>query len=367
VSRVARVLLLIKGLDAGGAEVLLAELLAHGSAERVHYEVAYVRAGMDALAPRIAAYAPVHCLGARSDTDLSWTARLRALLLAADRPFDVVHAHLASSAALGRLTVRSLPRSRRPRLVYTEHSSWPRLDVRTRALARLSAPLDDVSFAVSAANRGLLPKGLRRRTRVLHHGIDLTRHRHADSAVRSEVGIRDDHQLWLTVASLTAQKDYPTLLTAVGRLRDLPVTVVAAGSGPLEAALRAEHDRLGLGDRFRFLGHRSDVRALLDAADGFVLGSAWESMPVAVMEALAAGLPIVATAVGELPHVLSDGRDALLVPPRSAHALADAVRRAVTDAPLRSRLGEGALRTSSRFDIRRTVDVLESTYVGLAS
>ena len=110
------------------------------------------------------------------------------------------------------------------------------------------------------------------------------------------------------------------------------------------------------------LGARADVLRLLAGADLFVLASHFEGLPVAIMEATSMGLPIVSTAVGEIPSVLTDGTDALLVAPGRPQDLADAIGRLVGDASLRDRLGAAALERSSLFDIARAATQIETIY-----
>src|SRR4051794_35418618 len=119
------VLQLIKCLDRGGAERLVAAMAADAGSGRFEHEVAFVRSSMRGLVGDIErSGVVVHDLGARGDLDLSWAGRLRHLLQ--QRRYDVLHAHLPYAAGIGRLVAHSLPRGRRPLLVYTEHSFWPR-------------------------------------------------------------------------------------------------------------------------------------------------------------------------------------------------------------------------------------------------
>jgi glycosyltransferase involved in cell wall biosynthesis len=341
-------------------------MVTRGQPTTAHYEVAFVRSDMNGLVGELEGFGvPVHDLGVTSDYDLTWVLRLRRLL--ARRHYDIVHAHLPYAAGLGRLAVRTMPPSRRPRFVYTEHSLWPRNTLASRVLGRVTSRLDDASIAVAESNRAALPRGIRRRTRVIVHGIDLAQ-LEADAkphaSMRAALGIRPDHRVVLTVANLRTQKAYPVLLAAARTMIDagVPVTFLAAGAGPLEAELRALHDRLGLGDRFRFLGARPDVPALMAASDVLVLASHFECMPVVVMEAFAVGTPVVATSVGDLPLVIESGVNGLLVPPGRADRLSDALRRLLEEPELRLALAANAARSANRFDVRRTNTEVEAVY-----
>ncbi|HZM57764.1 MAG TPA: glycosyltransferase, partial [Acidimicrobiales bacterium] len=160
-----RVLLTIKGLGPGGAERLLADVVATGNVEDFDYEVAYVLDGEDALAPAIiAGGTPVHALGSTRNLDLRWMAAFRRLLL--DGNFDIVHFHLPYTAALGRLVVATLPRGKRPVTIYTEHSMWNKVAVLVKMLNRSTIASDRALLAVSDAAYDALPRSLQPRARI---------------------------------------------------------------------------------------------------------------------------------------------------------------------------------------------------------
>jgi glycosyltransferase involved in cell wall biosynthesis len=364
-------LLLIKCLGQGGAERILVDLAANADKENFEYEVAYVLKREDGLVPEMRATGTaVHPLGARGDWDLSWLLVLRRLLV--NRRFDIVHAHLPYSAGLGRLVALSLAPSVRPRFVYTEHSIWGLVTAPVRYVNGIAIARDDALVAVSESARDALPVALRSKALVVVHGVDLS---HADglverrdevrAQVRRELGITGSDCLVLTVANLRTEKGYDVLLDAarLATERGVAACFVSVGRGPLTDHLAAEHRRLGLGDRFKFLGPRDDVLRLMVAADMFVLPSRQEGLPVTLMEATSVGAPIVASKVGEIPRMLTDGSDALLVEPGDPAQLADAVERLVADPDLRAKLGEAAMKLSSRFDVSLAARALEKLYV----
>ncbi len=364
-----RVLLLIKGLGLGGAERLLVDVVSHRGHE-FDYQVAYVLSGQNALVPAMrAAGVVVHDLGASGSTDVRWMLRLRHLLGVGR--FDILHFHLPYSAAMGRLVALSLPRRRRPALVYTEHSLWNKAAIVTKALNGSTVALDSALFVVSTAARDALPPRLRARAQVVVHGVDRARFAFVEGAdgslrttVRGELGVLEGEILALTVANLRAEKGHDVLLEAA-RLtvaQGVPARFVSVGRGPLEGSLRRAADAAGLDGRFELLGPRTDIVRLMAGADVFVLPSHQEGLPVALMEAMSAGLPVVVTAVGGVPGIVTDGVEGLVVPPGRPELLAQALVLVMSDQPLRSRLAVAARARSEDFDVARAVAVIEAAY-----
>ncbi len=358
-----RVLWLCKGLGAGGMERLLVNHARMGDRSTFHYEVAYLVPAKDQLVPELEALGvPCTCLDASSDVDVAWYARLRALV--ADHRIDIVHAHSPAAAVGARLACRTL--RRRPTVVYTEHNSWEVYRWPTRLANLLTYPLDDAQLAVSQAAFDSVPGRLRRRLEVLAHGIDLDEvraQRVAREEVRKELEVGDDELLVGTVANFRPEKNYEGLLRVADAVtHEGGVVVVSVGSGPLEAELRALHASLGLGDRFRFLGHRRDAVRVMSGFDLFVMSSHMEGLPVAFMEARALGLPVVVTAVGGLAEQVHDGLDGLAVPPGDDDALAGAIERVLGDPALRARLASESAAAASAFDAARSVASIEALY-----
>jgi glycosyltransferase involved in cell wall biosynthesis len=159
------------------------------------------------------------------------------------------------------------------------------------------------------------------------------------------------------VARLDPQKGLGDLLEAAARVPD--ASFVVAGDGPDRERLGETARSLGLHDRVCFLGHRDDVPDLLRSCDVFVLPSLYEGFPLSVLEAMAAGKPVIATAVGGTPEAVSDGETGFLVPPGDPSALAAAIRAVLSDPVLARRLGsagrERACRTFSAAEMVRHV------------
>jgi glycosyltransferase involved in cell wall biosynthesis len=152
----------------------------------------------------------------------------------------------------------------------------------------------------------------------------------------------------LSVGRLRAPKDFTTLVRAVAACEPGSVRLQIAGDGPDRDRVAGEIARLGLGAAVELLGARDDVQDLLAAADIFVLSSRSEGMPMTVLEAMAAGLPVVASAVGGVPEAVGDGETGTLVPPGDPDALGRALAVLVADAELRDRLGAAGRRRAER-------------------
>ncbi len=372
VPSITRVLWLIKGLGPGGAERLLVNLASAHDRERFGFEAAYLLPWKAALVPELqAAGVPVHCLDAVDPRHPAWLGRLRRLI--GSGGFDIVHSHSPLVAGAARLVVRSLAPARRPLLVSTEHNAWSTFAMPTRVLNGLTATLDDATLAVSEETRSSMwPSALRRRTAVVLHGVPLesiaAARRHRD-ATRHDLGVRKPGELLVvTVANYRTQKSYPDLLRAAREVLAAHPSVrfAAVGQGPLEEEIRALHADLCLGDRFLLLGHRGDVYRILTAADVFVLASAYEGYGVALMEAMAAGLPVVATAVGGALQAVRDGVEGYLVPPGRPAELAGALLGLLNDRTRMESMAASSAERAAMFDIANAARRIEDVYTNVS-
>ncbi|MHC4473357.1 MAG: glycosyltransferase [Planctomycetota bacterium] len=179
------------------------------------------------------------------------------------------------------------------------------------------------------------------------------------NAFREERGLPPG-PLLVTTSRLHDQKGHDLMIRALAALPDAQLAV--AGRGKREPEIRELAREVGVAARVHFLGHVDDVPALLSAADLFVLASRFEGMPNNVLEAMAAGLPIVATAVGDVPLMLEDGVSGLLVPPEDPGALSGALARLLSDPGLARALGEAARRRArERYTVEAMVTATEAS------
>jgi glycosyltransferase involved in cell wall biosynthesis len=240
---------------------------------------------------------------------------------------QIVHTHNPQPLIYGAPAARAA----RARVIHTKHGANPD-GGRRLTLLRSSARLVDAYVAVSeitariARERREAPE---ERLRVIENGIDLDRfHPDADAraAVRAELAIPPGAWVAGTVGRLSAEKDQALLLRAVAPLLDEETRLLVVGDGAEAAALGALARSLPAGRFIHLLGARSDVPRLLTALDAFVLSSRTEGLPLVIPEAMAAGLPVVSTAVGGIPMVIDPGATGFLVPAGDEAALRDRLR-----------------------------------------
>lgn len=366
-SRRIRVLWLIKGLGRGGAEMLLFHAARLRDRKRFDCELGYLLEDRGWLAGDLREQGvPVHLFASKGSTDLRWALALRRHLMR--NPVDVVHVHSPVVSAVARLVVRSLPAAVRPRCLSTEHLPWSGHARLTRLMNAATFGLDDAHLAVSSAVVDSIPKRLRRNIRVLVHGIPVEETRSqktARDAVRAELGVAPDEVLVGTVANVTKQKAYPDLLRAARLVLDrgAKVRFAVAGRGTLDREIRALRDEMGLGDRLLMLGPLENAPRFIGGCDLFALASHWEGLPLVIMEAMALGVPIVATRVGGVPELVRDGSDGTLVPMARPDLFAQAIFELIEDPSRRALMSKTAAEDALRFDNRTAVRTIEALYL----
>ena len=184
---------------------------------------------------------------------------------------------------------------------------------------------------------------------------------------RQAHGIETHATIVTHVGRFAPPKNHALLIEAFARVRtSAPLYLLLVGGGELENTVREQVAALGLESRVRFLGIRADVADILRASDAFVLSSRWEGNPMSVMEAMAAGLPVVSTAVGGVPELVREGETGLLVPSEDTGALAQAIQALVDNPARRQAMGVAARQHAvASFDIRHTVRGYEQLYEAL--
>jgi glycosyltransferase involved in cell wall biosynthesis len=352
---------LLHTLNVGGAEVLAARL-----ARRLRDRFRFVFVCLDelgALGKDLAAEGfPVTVVGRRPGVD--WRCAWRLGWLLRRERVGLVQAHQYGPFFYA-LAARLL--YRRPPVLFTEHGrdhpDYPRRKrmVVNRLLLRRRDRVVGVGEAVRQAlihNEGI-PAG---RVEVLYNGVDLAPFGSPcpdRAALRREVGAGPADFVIFQVARLDRLKDHPTAVRTLARLAPrLPrARLVLVGEGPERAAIEGLVRREGLGERVRLLGLRKDVARLLPAADLFLLTSVTEGIPLTIIEAMGAGLPVVATRVGGMTEVVEEGRTGLLAPAGDDAALAEHVVGLAEAPARREEIGRlGRERAAALFSEERMLD-----------
>lgn len=340
----SRVVLVTKGLDIGGVERVVVDLAASLSRHDQTVTVAVVNGRRRGLAPALAEEAPGVELADLGGSDrIGWRGWWGLVRLARRGDADVVHVHGPLPAAIVALVARGRP------VVITLHTVWRGMRLPTRLLLRVAARRAAAVLAVSGAVAATLPGALGERVEVIPHGLDPERVRRvrsrpaAAAAAAGAAGSAGSEVVAVAVASHRDVKNYPNLLRALrlARERGAALRLVAVGEGERLADHRRLAAELGLGDAVRFEPPVPEVLDVIAAADMLVVASDYEGQPLVVAEALAMGRPVVATAVGRVPELVSPavGR---VVAPGDTEALAGALVELCADAELRARLGERA-------------------------
>lgn len=330
-----RVMFIVSGLERGGAETQLVGL-ANGLAVRGWgvTVVCYRTPSDHSLAPELRAPGvKLITLNARPG---AW--RYASILRAAAAVRRVKPDVLVGLMFHGMMTARLLGRMLGvPVNVSSVHSDRHGA-LRERLLSLTRALPDSVVALSNDLGRALVRASVAKssHTRTVPNAIDIDRYEQAINRfeARRALGFEEDRFLWLAAGRLEIEKDYPNMLRAFRNLseRRSDATLLIAGEGAEKASLQASIRRLGLSGRVHLIGLREDMPNLLAASDAVVLSSAWEGMPMVVLEAMAARRPVVATSVGAVPDLIEDRRTGFLAPPRSSAALAAAMEGAMATA-----------------------------------
>jgi glycosyltransferase involved in cell wall biosynthesis len=304
---------------------------------------------------------PVFEAGTRHKVDLASFGRLYRTI--GELKPAILHTHLFHANLPGRLLGRL---ANVPVIINTEHTLVMESEWRYR-LNRWSAPMADRVVAVSAAVRDFciqhigLPAS---KVVLIRNGIELPNELPEKQSARQYLGLPGDIPLLGAVGRLDPAKGYDILLQALPLVER--ACLVIAGEGPERTRLEALAQSLGVADRVRWLGFQAEILPVLAAFDLFVQPSRHEGLPVTVLEAMAAGLPVVATSIGGTPEAVLDGETGRLVPPEDPGALAAALNSLLGDPSRRQEMGTaGRARVGANFSLSEMVCQTEALYIAL--
>jgi sugar transferase (PEP-CTERM/EpsH1 system associated) len=359
-------------LDVGGIETLILELSRKLNPDRFHLEICAFSEGGNLQNEFEASGIPVHIIRKKAGIDLG--APLKLARLFKERRIDIAHTQNRSSWLYAVIAARIT----RVFLVHTVHSNvdfknpHPR---RWMILQRYLAKFTDQIIAVSNSNAGFLTEKQNipdRKIRVIYNGIIPELYdRPCDTKLKKqELSIGEGDLIIGNVARFSPPKDHETLIRAFKSIsQTIPsARLLLVGDGPLENTIRGLVNALDLNAKVKFLGSRRDIPELLKIFDVFTLSSFREGFSVAILEAMAAGLPVVATNVAGNPEAVINEETGLIVPPKNPEALARAICRLLLNGEEARRMGEkGRKRVKEHFSLEKMVKEYEDVYDSLMS
>lgn len=364
-----KIVYLINGLGSGGAEMMLYRLLQRLDRSRFEPEVITLLEIEGPLAAKIKSLGvQVNSIDTKSKTDIGSIIRLYKVLKKKEPV--IVHGQLYAADLLSRLVgslagvpiIISSIRNERYGNYFRDYliKITERFTTRTTIVSK--------SAAERFINDRVIP---RYKLKIIYNGINpndfyFGLNENDKNALRISMNLPKEKFLILSVASLTNQKGYYDLIKATQRLieEDNDLLLLLAGSGPLEKELKRWVNELNLKQNVCFIGRSDNVPKLMALADCFVLSSHWEGLPGVILEAMASELPVVATAVGGTPELVSDGVTGYLVPPKMPGQLATALKNVIEmDVSERIFMGQaGRKRVEEHFHVDEMVKAYEQLY-----
>lgn len=279
----------------------------------------------------------------------------------------LVHTHLYDGGKYGRLAARL---AGVPAIVHTVHNIYVKRRTKHHWINRGLSRFTDRFIAVSGAVKESMVQYDHispEKIQVLYNGIDLTQMDVSEDRkeIRKALGIKPDEVVVGVIARLEEQKGHKVLLEALSLIPQLPDTlkVLLVGDGKLRLFLEEETRKRGLSTCVLFLGTRKPVFPILSALDLFLLPSLWEGFSVALLEAMAMGLPVIATRVGGAEEVITSGQEGLLIPPGNPQNLAEAIQEALAHLErFQQMAGRGRERVRQNFSEERHLTLLQELY-----
>jgi L-malate glycosyltransferase len=356
-----RVMQVTWGLVAGGAEMYAFTVAANLDAQKYTAMLCAIDKG-GALEPEIERLG-IPCFVMNRRQGIDWKLMWRLYRLFKENRIEVIHTHhfnqLFYSVLGAKLTGA--------RIVHMEHSveflKRPKL---AKALKFLSHFCDKVIAIGSDGAKALkelagIPES---KLEIIRAGVDPVHYAESKSEARQILGLHQQEKIAVIVARLFPEKNHRLLLEAFAEVvqRVEKARLLIVGDGVEEAAIENEITRLNLQAQVTMMGVRRDVARILAASDVFVLSSDREGLPIAVLEAMAAAKPVVATAVGDLPMVVKDGKTGRIVPAKNPQAMAEALTEILSDEEKALNMGANALQAVNEYSLQTMIAKFESLY-----
>ena len=370
-----RLLYIITALNIGGAEMMLYRKLQ--CLNRDQFEVVVVSLidkGHLGKSIETELGIPVYELGLKRFINFYKAVSYLGKIIKDYKP-DIVHSHMFHANIFSRVirlffyypilicTIHNLDEKGRRKSAYWREKAYRFTDRMADFTTQVSRAGLAKYLSIGAVSPGKLA--------FMPNGIDLSLFK-IDAKIsvdlRRDLSFEDSF-VFLAVGSLTFQKDYPNMLNAFLKVseKEPAAVLVIVGEGPLKNDLRKLCIEMGLTDKVKFLGLRTDVPVLMKMADCFVMSSAWEGLPIVLLEAAAAGLPIIATNVGGNSEVVLDGENGFLVLSKDSDALGNAMLKIVRmPENIRAKFGvKGYNHVSNNYDIRQVTEKWEKIYTAM--
>ncbi len=283
--------------------------------------------------------------------------------------FSIIHCHTPVGGVLGRLAARKA-RKNGARIMYTAHGFhfYKGASIKYWLLfypiEKLCSRLTDVLITINNEDYALAQKKMKAKCVKYVPGVGVDIEKFGKSTIdkaakRRELGIQEDSIVVLSVGELIARKNHETSIQAVA---DMDVHYLIAGEGELRQHLQSSIDRLASNDKIKLLGYRNDVADLYKVADIFVFPSYQEGLPVAVMEAMASGLPCVASKIRGNTDLLENTEGGFLCDPQDVSEFAEKLNILVSDTELREKMGRNNLTAIQKFSIEKVIYEMRKIY-----
>jgi glycosyltransferase involved in cell wall biosynthesis len=352
-----KILQVIDSLEIGGAEVLLRDFVPRLRQRGIDVTVAILNSTGSYLEQELqnmgVCILPTIRASLYSPRHIFWLAHML-------QRFDVVHVHLFPAqlwvAMASRLT------GERTVLVTTEHSTYNRRrKVWFRPLDRFMYSSYHFIACISPATASALINwvpDIAGKVTVVPNGINLERFRNARAASKSEILHDVSRPVILSIGRFEPPKDHATILRAMVKVPDAQLVLV--GDGEMRQRLEGLAVSFGIANRVHFLGRRQDIPELIKMADIYIQSSNWEGFGIAALESMAGGLPVIASNVPGLSHIVEGA--GILFPPGDSDALATAILSLLSSPELRSKLSQAGMEKANTFSIDQTADLYMDLY-----
>ncbi|MDA3733173.1 glycosyltransferase family 4 protein [Niameybacter massiliensis] len=287
--------------------------------------------------------------------------------------YDIVHCHTPMGGILGRLASKN-SRKKETKVIYTCHGfhfckggpikNW----ILYYPVEKFMAKYTDIIITINNEDYQVVNKfNIKKKYYIPGIGLDISKFKDNDQEYdfrnkRAEIGVKGNETLIISVGDLTKRKNHQIVIQALANLRELKFKYVICGKGVEEANLKSLAKKMNIEDKVVFLGHRTDIKEILRVSDIFVFPSLWEGLGIAGIEAMAAGIPVIASDRHGIKDYAIHDKTALLCDPRNSKDFYESINTILTDKYLRNRLVMNASELINKFDISNAMGQMIKIY-----